>query len=80
MPIFQSIPVLNGLSKGTALVQKRTNPVLLKYSSHLKMKMTKNSNFKTFTASTLTLSARRAAGSTIGRCMLAEPSALYSYD
>ena len=30
--------------------------------------MTKNSNFKTFTASPLTLSARRAAGSTTGCC------------
>ena len=43
------------------------------------MKMTENSNFKTFTALSLTLSARRAPGSTTGRCMLAEPSAVYLY-
>ena len=48
-------------------------------SPHLKMKMTKNSNFKTFTASSLTLSYRRDAGSTTGRSILAEPSAVYSY-
>ena len=33
MPIFQSIPVLNGLSKGIALVQKWKMQVLESFSS-----------------------------------------------
>ena len=51
MPIFQSIPVLNGLSKSIALVQKSKKKVCL----HFQTKLTKQTKFKSFTGSSLTL-------------------------
>ena len=61
---------------------KKNHSTVLKasFSAFFKRQFFKVLPCKTFTASSLTLSARRDAGGTIGRCMLAEPSAVYSYD
>ena len=55
MPIFQSIPVLNGLSKSIALVQKSKKKSFLKVCPHFQTKLTKQTKFKSFTGSSLTL-------------------------
>ena len=70
---------MNGLNKKNCFGPRVKKCRFWKVSPHLKMKMTKNRNFKTFTASPVTLSGQRAAGSTTGNCMLAEPSAVYLY-
>ena len=54
MPIFQSILVLNRLPKSIALVQKSKNAVFQKFFLISKWHK-KNSKFKSFTGSSLTL-------------------------
>ena len=59
---------MNGLSKSIALVQKQKKCGFMKVSIHFQKKEVKQSKFKTFTGSALTLSVRRAAGSGTGGC------------
>ena len=68
MPLFQSIPGLNGLSKSITLVQKWKSAIFLKFLLIFKWNRQKKRKFKTFTGSSITLWARRAAGSGTGGC------------